>query len=451
MMDERKILRCAVYTRKSTEEGLDMDYNTLDAQREAGEKYIEALRGEGWRLIPEAYDDGGYSGGNMDRPALKRLIEDIKANRIDIVVVYKVDRLSRSLADFAKLVEILDAHGTSFVSVTQHFNTKDSMGRLTLNILLSFAQFEREVTGERIRDKFAASKKKGMWMGGPPPLGYDVADRKLITNPKEIALVKHIFERYCALQSMTLLGDELRRDGHRTKCYVSRTDNRVGGRLFTINALRTLLRNRLYLGEVHHRGKYYPGQHQAIIPQALFDRAQEVFTQASKVKRRHTTAIKSKSLLMGLLVCGGCGGVLSPHHTRKGNKHYHYYVSNSYRRQFCKDCPARRLPAGDIEAVVSSHLQGILHSPQMIVETWRNLKTKKPDVTEMEVYEALTALGNIWNSLFIEERNRIVRLLIERVVVRAQGIDIEYRAEGLEEIVNDLQRKRPDQEKVRAA
>ncbi len=199
-MSEKKILRCAIYTRKSTEEGLDMDYNTLDAQREAGEKYIEAMRGEGWRIIPDLYDDGGYSGGNMDRPALKRLIEDIKSGRIDIVVVYKVDRLSRSLADFAKLVEVFDAHDTSFVSVTQHFNTKDSMGRLTLNILLSFAQFEREVTGERIRDKFAASKKKGMWMGGPPPLGYDVADRKLVTNPirsiKLILVLNMILRRF---------------------------------------------------------------------------------------------------------------------------------------------------------------------------------------------------------------------------------------------------------------
>ncbi|MBX7147332.1 MAG: recombinase family protein, partial [Alphaproteobacteria bacterium] len=201
-MEEKKILRCAIYTRKSTEEGLDMDYNTLDAQREAGEKYVEAMRGEGWRVIPDLYDDGGFSGGNMERPALKRLIEDIKAGRIDIVVVYKVDRLSRSLMDFAKLVEILDKHGVCFVSVTQHFNTKDSMGRLTLNILLSFAQFEREVTGERIRDKFASSKMKGMWMGGPPPLGYDVVDRKLVTNPKEVELVNIIFDRFAALGSI---------------------------------------------------------------------------------------------------------------------------------------------------------------------------------------------------------------------------------------------------------
>lgn len=229
-MQQKKIVRCAIYTRKSTEEGLDMDYNTLDAQREAGEKYVEAMKHEGWRIIPDLYDDGGFSGGNMDRPGVKKLIEDIKAGSIDTVVVYKVDRLTRSLADFAKLVEVFDAYGTSFVSVTQHFNTQDSMGRLTLNILLSFAQFEREVTGERIRDKFAASKKKGMWMGGPPPLGYDVVDRKLIINPVEAEQVKYIFEIYVMLgRSVSLVLKKLNDEGYKTKSYISRTGQRRGG------------------------------------------------------------------------------------------------------------------------------------------------------------------------------------------------------------------------------
>ena len=278
-MTEKKILRCAVYTRKSTEEGLDMDYNTLDAQREAGEKYIEAMRHEGWRIIPEQYNDGGFSGGNMERPALKKLLRDIEAGRIDIVVVYKIDRLSRSLVDFAKMVEVFDKHDTSFVSVTQHFNTKDSMGRLTLNILLSFAQFEREVTGERIRDKFAASKKKGMWMGGPPPLGYDVIERKLLTNPAEAKQVKHIYERFIALGSIAMLAKELNNQGYRTKSYVSQTGNKQGGKVFSLQALRTILKNRLYLAEVHHKGKHYPGQHQALIDQNLFDQAQDIFAE----------------------------------------------------------------------------------------------------------------------------------------------------------------------------
>lgn len=360
-MSEKKILRCAIYTRKSTEEGLDMDYNTLDAQREAGEKYIEAMRGEGWRIIPDLYDDGGYSGGNMDRPALKRLMDDIKGGRIDIVVVYKVDRLSRSLADFAKLVEIFDAHDTSFVSVTQHFNTKDSMGRLTLNILLSFAQFEREVTGERIRDKFAASKKKGMWMGGPPPLGYDVADRKLVTNPTEAKLVCHIFKRFIALGSVALLAAELNKDGYTTKSYVSRAQKQVGGRNFTINPLISMLKNRLYVGDVHHKGQYYPGQHTALISHDIFAQAQAIFNENKHEKRKRTWTIKSKALLKGIIYCGSCGGAMSPTHTRKKNKHYHYYVANSYRKQMCDDCPVNpnammtaRQQMNDFQLIITS-------------------------------------------------------------------------------------------------
>ena len=322
-MTEKKIIRCAVYTRKSTEEGLDMEYNSLDAQREAGEKYIEAMKHEGWRLIPEMYDDGGYSGGNMDRPALKRLIEDIKARRIDMVVVYKIDRMSRALTDFSKLMEVFDAHSASFVSVTQHFNTKDSMGRLTLNILLSFAQFEREVTGERIRDKFAASKMKGMWMGGPPPLGYDVAERKLLINKEEVALFKHIFKRFAVLGSLSLLTVELNNNGYRTKSYISQTGGKQqGGKHFTVNTLCTILNNRLYVGETHHKGKYYPSQHQPIVEYNLFEQAQKLFKQSPKEKRKRTFQIKSEALLKGIISCGTCGGAMSPTYTNKGNKKY---------------------------------------------------------------------------------------------------------------------------------
>jgi site-specific DNA recombinase len=438
-MSEKKILRCAIYTRKSTEEGLDMDYNTLDAQREAGEKYVEAMRGEGWRIIPELYDDGGYSGGNMDRPALKRLMEDIKGGRIDIVVVYKVDRLSRSLTDFAKLVEIFDAHNTSFVSVTQHFNTKDSMGRLTLNILLSFAQFEREVTGERIRDKFAASKKKGMWMGGPPPLGYDVADRKLITNPQEAKLVCHIFERFIALGSVALLAAELNNDGYTTKSYVSRTKNQVGGRPFTINPLISMLKNRLYVGDVHHKGQYYPGQHAALISHDVFAQAHAIFNENKHEKRKRTWTIKSKALLKGIIYCGSCGGAMSPTHTRKKNKHYHYYVANSYRKQMCNDCPVNRIPAGEIEAIIVSQMKAIFASPQMMVEIWRKIRAGNESYSEADLHDSLRRLGSIWDSLFPAEQKRITHLLIDRVIIRANGIDVEYRANGLDNVVMQLQ------------
>ena len=438
-MSDKKIMRCAIYTRKSTEEGLDMEFNTLDAQREAGEKYIESQRHEGWRVIPELYDDGGFSGGNMDRPALKRLMADIKAGRIDIVVVYKIDRLSRSLADFAQMVQVFDEHNTSFVSVTQHFNTKDSMGRLTLNILLSFAQFEREVTGERIRDKFASSKKKGMWMGGTPPLGYDVIERKLITNPKEVKQLKHIYERFVKLGSVAMLASELNKDGYRTKSYKNQAGEIKGGKVFSLNALRLILKNRLYLAEVHHKGKYYPGQHQAIIPQALFDKAQAIFAESPTKKRARTVKAKSTSLLKGIIVCGGCAGAMSPTYTKKKNKIYRYYITNSYRMSTCGECPVSRIPAGEIEELISSQLKAIFTTPQILVEVWRKISRKDKSFKEVDLHDSLQKLGSFWEHLFPAEQRRITHLLIKRVVVKSNGVDIEYRASGFENIIHELQ------------
>ncbi len=448
---QKKILRCAVYTRKSTEEGLDMEYNTLDAQREAGEKYVEAMRHEGWRVMPESYDDGGYSGGTMERPGLQKLLADIEADRIDIVVVYKIDRLSRSLADFAKMVEIFDKHNTSFVSVTQHFNTKDSMGRLTLNILLSFAQFEREVTGERIRDKFAASKKKGMWMGGPPPLGYDVVERKLLTNATEAKQVKHIFKRFIALGSLSLLANELNTQGYTTKAYISQTGKQQGGKPFSLQSLRTILKNRLYLAEVHHKGKYYPGQHQALIDQNLFDDAQDIFAGKTKAKRKRTYAAKSDALLKGIIVCGGCESAMSPTYTKKKNKQYRYYITNSYRQHTCGECPVSRIPAGEIEEIIKGQLKAVFASPQILVEIWRKMRSKNKNFKEYEMHEALQKLGSFWDGLFPAEQKRITQLLIERVVVKSHGIDIEYRASGLETVVHELQQTINSNIKERAA
>src|SRR6202142_3968958 len=259
------IRRCAVYTRKSSEEGLEQDFNSLHAQREASEAFIKSQAGEGWRLVKSAYDDGGLSGGTMERPALQRLLADINQGLIDVVVVYKVDRLTRSLADFAKLVEIFEARGVSFVSVTQQFNTTTSMGRLTLNVLLSFAQFEREVTGERIRDKIAASKKKGMWMGGNPPLGYDVRERKLLVNPEEAKLVRPLFNLYFELGCVSKLKARLDREGIKSKMRLSVAGNRSGGSPYSRGALYQILQSPIYLGEIHHRGQNYSGEHKAIV------------------------------------------------------------------------------------------------------------------------------------------------------------------------------------------
>ena len=273
-MANTPVRRCAVYTRKSSEEGLEQDFNSLHAQREACEAFIKSQAGEGWKLIKTAYDDGGYSGGTIERPALQRLLADIRAGLIDVVVVYKVDRLTRSLADFARMVELFDAQGVSFVAVTQQFNTTTSMGRLTLNVLLSFAQFEREVIGERIRDKVAASKRKGIWMGGTLPIGYDVRERKLVVNESEAKIVRHIFERYLELGTVRLLKRDLDRRGIVSAAKASRKGNIRGGKSFSRGALYSLVSNPIYVGEIRHRSERHPGQHEAIVSRELWERVQ---------------------------------------------------------------------------------------------------------------------------------------------------------------------------------
>jgi len=338
--------RCAIYTRKSTEEGLEQEFNSLDAQREACAAYITSQRHEGWLPVDESYDDGGFSGGSMERPALQRLLRDIRAGRVDVVVVYKVDRLTRSLADFSKIVEVLDAAGASFVSVTQAFNTTTSMGRLTLNVLLSFAQFEREVTGERIRDKIAASRKRGMWMGGVVPIGYDIVDRKLVVVPDEAETVRMIFRRYIELGSVVALEAELRAAGIRSRTRKSRRGRIHGGAPLTRGALYLMLRNRIYTGEITHRGAVYHGEHEAILDEetsaaaaALLDRGR-----AERAKRLGG----GPSILTGL-VRDGLGRLMSPGHSAKGGKRYRYYFS----RRDCDDQdPVWRIPAGDLEELV---------------------------------------------------------------------------------------------------
>lgn len=322
-----KRLRCAIYTRKSTEEGLDQSFNSLDAQREACAAYILSQAGEGWIAIKELYDDGGFSGGNMERPGLKRLLSDIDAGRIDVVVVYKVDRLTRALSDFARIVDTLDKSGASFVSVTQAFNTTTSMGRLTLNVLLSFAQFEREVTGERIRDKIAASKAKGMWMGGIPPLGYDARDRGLHINEAEAQTVRAIFTRFLELPGTIALREELERIGVRSKVWTTRSGKAKGGFVYSRGGLNHLLRNRIYLGEVTHRGKAYPGQHQAIITPDVFDAVRDKLEAAAPEPPQARTS-KRRAALLGKLF-DDAGNAMTSAHANKAGKRYFYYVSTA--------------------------------------------------------------------------------------------------------------------------
>ena len=319
--------RCAIYTRKSSEEGLEQSFNSLDAQREACSAYVLSQAGEGWSLIPKAYDDGGYSGGSVDRPGLQELLRDIQAGRIDVVVVYKVDRLTRSLPDFAKIVDVLDAAGASFVSVTQAFNTTTSMGRLTLNVLLSFAQFEREVTAERIRDKLAASKAKGMWMGGSLPIGYDVQDRRLIVNHDEAQIVRFAFQTYLEQPGVYEVLATLEANGYRSKHWTSKSGKAHGGMKFSRGAIYYLLRNRLYLGEIEHHGAIHPGLHDPIVDRETFQRVQEKLHANAQADRATTSKSKAHALL-GLLF-DDRGNAMTGTHANKGGRRYFYYVSTA--------------------------------------------------------------------------------------------------------------------------
>ncbi|WP_291297695.1 recombinase family protein [Elioraea sp.] len=418
--------RCAVYTRKSTDEGLEKEFNTLDAQREACEAYIASQRAEGWTLVRDRYDDGGFSGGTLERPALKRLLDDIRAGLVDVIVVYKIDRLSRSLMDFAKLVEVFDAHGVTFVSVTQSFNTTTSMGRLTLNILLSFAQFEREVIGERIRDKVAASKARGMWMGGKVPLGYRVENRKLIPDEDEAARVLRVFTLFVETGSGVETVRQLRAEGITAK----------SGRALDKGDVYKILNLRTYLGEVVHKGSIYPGEHEAIVPRELWDRVHAIL-QVSPRKRAAANRQQEPALLKGLIF-GTDGRALSPTHARKRGRLYRYYVAQRALKGDPDDSIVRRISAAEIEGAVMTQLRAMLLQPEIVVGTWQAGRRDIPDLTEREVREALSHLTPLWDELCPSEQQRIVRLLVERVTVGHDGADITLRVEGLDGLVRDL-------------
>ena len=362
------IRRCALYTRKSSEEGLDQAFNSLDAQREACEAYVISQKAEGWRALPDIYDDGGFSGGSMERPALKRLLADVESGRIDVIVVYKIDRLTRALADFARMLEIFDAHDVSFVSVTQSFNTTSSMGRLTLNVLLSFAQFEREVTGERIRDKIAASKAKGMWMGGYPPLGYDLPapeTRKLIVNPDEAETLKLIYRKYLELASVHALERWLIDQGIRSKRHVTKKGRVMGDQPFSRGALFHLLKNRLYLGEIVHRGKVSPGLHDAIIETSLFAKVQAALGHRSN-RRKSTREDVARSPFAGRIF-DSAGHPMSPTFSYGARgKLYRYYVSAPLQQgtRSSENATLRRVSATKLESAVRRHLESILVAEQ---------------------------------------------------------------------------------------
>jgi site-specific DNA recombinase len=411
--------RCAIYTRKSTEEGLDQAFNSLDAQREACSAFVLSQKHEGWTVLPTPYDDGGYSGGTMERPALKKLVADIEAGQIDTVVVYKVDRLTRALSDFAKLVEVFDRRGVSFVSITQQFNTTTSMGRLTLNVLLSFAQFEREVIGERVRDKIAASKKKGMWMGGTVPLGYDVKDRKLVVNRAGARTVIDIFRRYLRVKSVRALAEELAAADIKSKRRVRSDGTEYGNQRFSQGALYLLLQNRTYRGEATHKGNSYPGEHAAIVDKQLWDAVQGTLAE-NRVSRATGARAKHSSLLTGILF-DEAGARLTPTHCVKKGKQYRYYVSTA----LVTGAPSggslrRRIPAGDVDAVVIDRLRAFIANRAEILDVVGN----ENGGPKLRLLERGRQIADQLGTQAPEKIKPIVTALVSRVEVRPDCVHI---------------------------
>jgi DNA invertase Pin-like site-specific DNA recombinase len=417
-----KVLRCAVYARKSTEDGLEQEFNSLHAQCEACEAYILSQRHEGWTLVPTTYDNGGFSGGNMERPGIKALMDEVEAGRVDVIVVYKVDRLTRSLADFAKIVERLDARQASFVSITQAFNTTTSMGRLTLNVLLSFAQFEREVTGERIRDKIAASKKKGLWMGGPVPLGYEVIERKLIVVPKEAERVRTIMRRYLEVGSASVLMEQLATEGIRTKVQVRTSGPHRGGVPFKRGSLFHLLKNPAYRGMLVHKDNLYPGEHQPIVDEQLWDAVQAKLGQKAPPRRRKTNDPQA-ALLQGM-VTDPQKRPMVPTYATKGKRRYCYYET---RKDLARphDAPATRIPRGLLEAHLIEHLTTLLvdeHALRRLTKLEEAAQLSTTFIAAKKLAEDLQSRSRIGHAS---------RSLIESLAVRSDHINVALRPEAL--------------------
>jgi len=407
-------VRCAIYTRKSSEEGLEQEFNSLHAQREACEAYVASQRHEGWKALSNTYDDGGYSGGSMERPGLRRLLADIQAGLIDTVVVYKVDRLTRALGDFARMVEAFDANSVSFVSVTQAFNTTSSMGRLTLNVLLSFAQFEREVTGERIRDKIAASKKKGLWMGGFVPMGYAANGRTLAIVETDAAVIRRIYERFLALGSILRLKDELDRDRVTTRAFTSASNRNWGSRPFSIGHLRRILSNPIYVGAIAHQGERFAAQHQAIVATETFEAVQHLLA-SNKRERRLQINAAEPNLLAGLIV-GADGQLFRSDHAKKSSRRYRYYVGG------CQSEKTLRIPAGELEALVTKGIASHLCDQTWLLAALLPLDAA-PELIGHLGREAATLAADLQHHERTRQRSAVL-MLIDQILLHPDGLSV---------------------------
>lgn len=437
-------IRCAIYTRKSTEDGLEQEFNSLDAQREACEAYALSQRHEGWVILPEKYDDGGFTGANMDRPALRRLTEDIQAGLVDMVLVYKVDRLSRSLLDFSRLIEFFEQNSVSFISITQSFSTNTAMGKLTLNILLSFAEFERAIIAERVRDKIAGAKRKGKFTGGSPILGYDINSdsHKLIVNPDEAKLVRQIFKRYTEVDSGRIIARELNSKGILTKSWITRNGDLREGKPWNGPGIYRMLSNKTYLGLTVHKDNIYPGEHEAVITQNLWDKVHSLIQHDGRVAQRGKG--RNQTLLKGIIRCGHCGCAMYGTYTKRKGKSYRYYVCLNASNTGYDTCQLRSIGAGEIEDAVMNQLEAIFRSPEMVAQTYYAAKDMQEEyehdgpISEKAVSEALHDLDPIWNELFPLEKKRIVQMLVEKVVVYKDNLDVQIRTHGLHSLVAEL-------------
>lgn len=412
----KKIVKCAIYTRKSCEEGLEQDFNSLDAQREACEAYIKSQQHEGWVLVEKHYDDGGFSGGTLERPGVRELFKDIEAGEIDIVVVYKVDRLTRSLMDFSKIVELFDKQNASFVSITQHFNTTTSMGRLTLNILLSFAQFEREVTGERIRDKVAASKKKGIWMGGCVPIGYEIADKKLVIEKNFALVIKIIYEKYLELKSV-----------HKLKTYLDESNIKSkSGKFFSKGNLYNILSNRIYVGLVSHKGNYYPGEHKPIIEFEKFEKVQKLLLE-NRVDKNCGLKSSSNSLLAGKIY-DDKNNRMSPSHSNTRKRKYRYYVSLAVTKlEKGQEGSVSKIPAGEIEKFVVEEIKSFLQSTKKVQKLVKDLNV----INQNDIINAIAGIIDFSNP-------KLIRAILDKVVISKEWIEITLSQSQLIETLKNL-------------
>jgi DNA invertase Pin-like site-specific DNA recombinase len=433
-------IKCAIYTRKSSEEGLDQSFNSLDAQREACEAFIQSQKQEGWMLASTKYDDGGFSGGNMDRPALKKLMSDIAEGKLNTVVVYKVDRLTRSLADFAKIIEQFDEKGVNFVSVTQQFNTTTSMGRLTLNVLLSFAQFEREVTGERIRDKIAASKAKGMWMGGRVPLGYNLRERRLQINELEAERVREIFRLYLQVRTVPALMNKLRQVGIRTKIRIE-NGRKSGGQFYARGSLYKLLRSRLYIGEIEHKDSIHQGQHEAILDRELWDKVQKLLgenRQATLDNPRSTSA----SMLTGLLFSES-GDLYIPTSAHKGGRRYRYYTAQALIKNGKEaGSVTGRLPAPAIETAIAERITKFLASSGDLLEAMKSLESV--DLKYEKLLKNAKHNSVAWSAMQDAGRADLIRVLVQRIVIHEESIELEIDVSALQQVLEGRACTRPN-------